>query len=93
MKVAAIYARVSSEKQKDENTIASQTAALAEFAANNDFSVSEDRVIEDAGFSGASLVRPGLERLRDLAAEGQIQAVLIHAPDRLSRKYAYPRIG
>ena len=40
-------------------------------------------------FSGASLLRPGLERLRDLAAEGHIQAVLIHAPDRLSRKYAY----
>jgi site-specific DNA recombinase len=89
MKVAAIYARVSSEKQKDENTIASQTAALVEFAANNDFSVSADRVIEDAGFSGATLVRPGLEKLRDLAAEGQIEAVLIHSPDRLSRKYAY----
>jgi site-specific DNA recombinase len=89
MKIAAIYARVSSEKQKDENTIASQTAALVEFAANNDFSVSVDRIIEDAGFSGATLVRPGLEKLRDLAAEGQIQAVLIHSPDRLSRKYAY----
>src|SRR6516162_2672055 len=43
----------------------------------------------DEGFSGASLLRPGLERLRDLAAEGHIQAVLIHSPDRLSRKYAY----
>jgi len=46
-------------------------------------------VIEDEGFSGASLLRPGLERLRDLAAEGHIQTVLIHSPDRLSRKYAY----
>ena len=35
------------------------------------------------------LVRPGLERLRDLAAEGQIQAILVYSPDRLSRKYAY----
>ena len=35
------------------------------------------------------LVRPGLEALRDLAAEGQIEAVLIYSPDRLSRKYAY----
>ncbi len=49
----------------------------------------EDWVFEDAGYSGASLVRPGLERIRDLAAEGHIQAVLVHAPDRLSRKYAY----
>ena len=46
-------------------------------------------VFEDEGYSGASLVRPGLERLRDLAAEGQIEAVLVHASDRLSRKYAY----
>ena len=89
MKTAAIYARVSSDKQKEENTIASQTAALVEFAAANDFSVPQEWIIEDQGFSGASLIRPGLEKLRDLAAEGQIQAVLVHAPDRLSRKYAY----
>ena len=89
LRIAAIYARVSSEKQKDENTIASQTSALIEFAVNKGFEVSKDRIIEDEGFSGASLVRPGLEKLRDLAAEGHIQAVLIHSPDRLSRKYAY----
>lgn len=89
MKTAAIYARVSSEQQKEENTIASQTAALIEFAREQGFRVPDEWVIEDEGFSGASLLRPGLERLRDLVAEGHIQAVLIHAPDRLSRKYAY----
>jgi len=89
MKTAAIYARVSSDQQKEDNTIASQTAALKEFAAAHGFAVPEGWVFEDAGYSGASLVRPGLERIRDLAAEGHIQAVLVHAPDRLSRKYAY----
>jgi len=89
MKAAAIYARVSSEQQKEENTIASQTAALIDFAHEQGYTVPDDWVIEDEGFSGASLLRPGLERLRDLAAEGHIQAVLIHSPDRLSRKYAY----
>ena len=89
MKDAAIYARVSSEQQKEENTIASQTAALLEFAREQGYGVADEWVIEDEGFSGASLLRPGLERLRDLAAEGYIQAVLIHSPDRLSRKYAY----
>jgi site-specific DNA recombinase len=89
MKAAAIYARVSSDKQKEENTIASQTAALVEFAQTHDYSVPNEWVIEDEGFSGATLIRPGLERIRDLAAEGQIQAVLVHSPDRLSRKYAY----
>src|ERR1700738_4759762 len=89
MKAAAIYARVSSEQQKEENTIASQTAELIDFAREQGYSVPDACVIEDEGFSGASLLRPGLERLRDLAAEGHIQAVLIHSPDRLSRKYAY----
>ena len=89
MKTAAIYARVSSDKQKEDNTIASQTAALKEFARAQGFDVPEDRVFEDEGYSGAILVRPGLERVRDLAAEGLIQAVLVYSPDRLSRKYAY----
>ena len=89
MKMAAIYARVSSEQQREERTIASQTAALIEFAKSHDLEVPKEWVFEDAGYSGATLERPGLERVRDLAAEGQIQAVLAYAPDRLSRKYAY----
>jgi len=89
MKDAAIYARVSSDKQKEENTIASQTAALKDFAYAQGYNVPKEWIFEDAGFSGANLVRPGLERVRDLAAEGHIQAVLVYSPDRLSRKYAY----
>jgi site-specific DNA recombinase len=89
MKTAAIYARVSSDKQKEENTIASQTAALVAFAAEQGYAVPAEWIFEDEGYSGASLVRPGLERVRDLAAEGQLDAVLVYAPDRLSRRYAY----
>src|SRR5215468_7505695 len=89
MRRAAIYARVSSEQQREENTIASQTASLIEFAKSHDLEVPKEWVLEDDGFSGATLERPGLERVRDLAAEGQIQVVLAYSPDRLSRKYAY----
>src|ERR1700752_1536987 len=89
MRMAAIYARVSSEQQREANTIASQTASLIEFAENHDLDVPKEWVFEDEGYSGATLERPALERLRDLAAEGQIQVVLAYAPDRLSRKYAY----
>ena len=89
MRMAAIYARVSSEQQREENTIASQTASLIEFAKSHDLEVPEEWVFEDKGYSGATLERPGLERVRDLAAEGHIQVVLAYAPDRLSRKYAY----
>src|ERR1700723_4315009 len=89
MRMAAIYARVSSEQQREENTIASQTAALIEFANQHQLEVPKDWVLEDEGYSGATLERPGLERVRDLASEGQIQVMLAYAPDRLSRKYAY----
>ena len=87
MPIAAIYARVSSDKQREESTIASQTAALIAFAQSRGYQVPTEWIFEDEGYSGASLVRPGLEWVRDLAAEGQIEAVL--APDRLSRKCAY----
>ena len=89
MRMAAIYARVSSEQQREENTIASQTASLIEFANQHELEVPKEWVFEDEGYSGATLERPGLERVRDLAAEGQIQVVLAYSPDRLSRKYAY----
>jgi site-specific DNA recombinase len=88
-KPAAIYARVSSDRQKENHTIASQTAALIEYAQTHGYSVPPEWVFQDEGYSGAILVRPGLEALRDLAAEGQITTVLVYSPDRLSRKYAY----
>jgi site-specific DNA recombinase len=89
MRMAAIYARVSSEQQREAHTIGSQTTALIEFAKTLDLEVPTTWIFEDEGYSGATLERPGLERVRDLAAEGQIQAVLVYSPDRLSRKYAY----
>ena len=88
-KPAAIYARVSSDRQKENHTIASQTAALIEYAEANGYTVPAEWVFQDEGYSGANLVRPGLETLRDLAAEGEIRAALVYSPDRLSRKYAY----
>src|SRR5450631_3875997 len=89
MKMAAIYARVSTDQQKQEHTIDSQTQALIAYAQGAGYSVPAEWVFEDVGYSGATLVRPGLEQVRDLAAEGQIQPVLALSPDRLSRKYAY----
>ena len=89
VRVAAIYARVSSERQRQEQTIQSQTAALRELAEQRELLVPEEFIFEDDGFSGASLQRPALERLRDRAFEGCFEVVLCHAPDRLARRYAY----
>jgi site-specific DNA recombinase len=89
VKTAAIYARVSSDRQKEEQTITSQTSALRAYAAEHGYLVPDGWVYEDEGWSGATLVRPGLERVRDLAAQGQLDSLLVYSPDRLSRKYAY----
>ena len=87
--MAAIYARVSSERQRQDETIASQTVGLRELAGERGLLLPEDLIFEDEGFSGATLTRPALERLRDRAAEGAFEVLLCHAPDRLARRYAY----
>lgn len=70
LKVAALYARVSTEKQEQEETIQSQLEALRQAAVHQGYlATSEDEFIDD-GSSGARLDRPALDRLRDLVAEG-----------------------
>ena len=89
MTSAAIYARVSSARQAKDETIGSQLAALREHAATSRLDVPEEWVFADEGHSGATLARPGLEALRDLAAQGCLDVVLVYSPDRLARKFAY----
>jgi site-specific DNA recombinase len=86
---AAIYARVSSEQQASARTIASQLAALRERVAADGLTLLDDRSFLDEGYSGATLIRPALERLRDAAAAGEVDRLYVHSPDRLARKYAY----
>ena len=88
MTSAAIYARVSSARQKEQETIVSQTEALRAHAGQLGLDVPEEWVFEDDGHSGASLVRPALEALRDLVAQVPVDVVLCYSPDRLARKYA-----
>ncbi len=88
MSLTAIYARVSSEKQREERTIESQVEALCQEAEQRGLHLVEDWIIRDEGYSGATLDRPGLEILRDLAHDGELSHLLVYAPDRLARKYA-----
>jgi site-specific DNA recombinase len=85
----AIYARVSSDQQTEAHTIASQLAALRARVAADGFALPPELQVMDEGYSGATLVRPGLERLRDLIAAGGVERLYVHSPDRLARKYAY----
>jgi len=85
----ALYARVSSEQQAGDSTIASQLAALEARVSEDGLTVLPEHRFADDGYSGATLVRPALERLRDLAASGALDRVYVHSPDRLARRYAY----
>src|SRR5688500_17682552 len=84
---AAIYARVSSEQQAEQHTIDSQVTALLARAATDGREIGAEFRFIDDGYSGASLVRPAFERLRDLIALAVIDIVYVHAPDRLARNY------
>ena len=86
---AAIYARVSSDQQAGAGTIASQVSALEERLRRDDLALDPELRFIDEGYSGSTLVRPALERLRDATANGVIDRLYVHSPDRLARKYAY----
>jgi site-specific DNA recombinase len=86
---AALYARVSTDKQEREETVASQVDLLQQTAEARGYEVLPGNVFIDDGVSGTRLDRLALERLRDLAAEGAFDVVLVTAPDRLARRYAY----
>jgi site-specific DNA recombinase len=86
---AAIYARVSSDQQAERHTIDSQLSDLTAHASQDGHLVHDEMLFVDNGHSGASLVRPALERLRDLVALAAIDIVYVHAPDRLARSYAH----
>ena len=82
----AVYRR-SSEAQ--ENTIASQVDALRRHVMEDGLELEDSCCFLDEGHSGAVLIWPALERLRDRAAAGLIDRLYVHSPDRLARKYAY----
>ena len=85
----ALYARVSSDRQSEANTIASQLAALLRRIAADGGHVDPELRFVDDGYSGGTLLRPALERLRDVAAQGALDRLYVLAPDRLARNYAY----
>jgi site-specific DNA recombinase len=85
----ALYARISSEQQAQQQTTASQVAAVRERIAADGLALDEELCFVDDGVSGTTLARPALERLRDAAYSGAFQKLYVHSPDRLARRYAY----
>ena len=86
---AAIYARVSTERQERQQTIDSQIATLSAWAEEVGHELRPEHAFRDEGYSGARLDRPGLDALRDAVRDAEVDIVAVLSPDRLARKYAY----
>jgi site-specific DNA recombinase len=86
---AAIYARVSSEQQSQQCTIDSQIALLKDRVEAEGLFLDDELHFIDDGYSGSTLVRPALERMRDVAWAGGFTRLYVQSPDRLARKYAW----
>src|SRR4029453_6057581 len=90
MMEVALYARVSTNRQQQQQTIEHQFSRLREHVAmQSDWHLAEEHIYRDDGYSGAKLNRPGLDQLRDRAAMGAFERVLVTAPDRLARNYVH----
>ena len=85
----ALYARASSDQQNEAKTIESQLADLRARIATTGVPLAAELEFVDNGYSGATLIRPALERLRDVAVAGGIAQLYVHCPDRLARNYAH----
>jgi site-specific DNA recombinase len=89
MVTVVAYARVSTDRQTEKQTIAQQIDRLQTYAQQHQWQLTTEQIYKDDGYSGARLDRPALDRLRDAAANGAVDVVLITSPDRLARRYAY----
>lgn len=84
----AIYIRWSTEDQGNGTTLQVQQEACMAYCDRQGWCVSDDLVLVDDGYSGGTLHRPGLERLRDLIRSGEVGTVVVYRMDRLSRDLA-----
>src|SRR5437870_8046112 len=85
----AAYARVSTPRQAQDQTITQQVARLQAKVQAEGWTLATHQIYCDDGYSGARLDRPALDRLRDAAARGEFQALLLTTPDRLARRFVH----
>ena len=88
MKIA-IYLRTSTLRQAQAQSCDQQLDRLQTYLQAQGWLLPSENIFRDDGFSGASLKRPGLDRLRDFAATAALDRILITAPDRLARNYVH----
>ncbi len=87
MNRTAIYGRVSTEDQLERYGLPTQLRACREHAAKIGLTILAE--ITDDGISGTILDRPGLEKIRRMVREGEVDVVLMLDVDRLSRELSH----
>ena len=89
----ACYARVSTDRQQQAQTIEQQVSLLRAFVGSHpEWALREEHIYRDDGYSGARLQRPGLDALRDHVARAEADVVVIIAPDRLARHFVHQMV-
>ncbi len=91
-KVAAFYARVSTARQEEQETIESQLDELKARIVADGHTLPEDNMFQDDGWTGEMLQRPGLDAMRDAANDGKFEILYVYDRGRLSRIFAYQEI-
>ncbi len=92
MKLAALYARTSTERQKDEATIESQIAEVeSQIRLDGNVLLANGKYLDD-GWSGDLLARPGLDQMRDAARRHEFAILYVYDRGRLARKFAYQEL-
>ncbi len=80
---AALYARVSTEEQKENFSLAAQIELLRKHAADNGYEIFDEYI--DGGYSGTSYERPRFQKLMEDAKQGRINLILVYKVDRFFR--------
>jgi site-specific DNA recombinase len=83
----AVYVRVSTQRQAQAQTIEQQLERLRAHLDSQGVELASEAIFRDDGYSGATLNRPGLDRLRDAVRAGEVERLLVTDPDRLARNY------
>ena len=82
-----VYVRVSTLRQAQAQTIEQQLDRLRACFRSRGVELASEDIFRDDGYSGATLNRPGLDRLRDAVRAREVEQVLVTDPDRLARNY------
>jgi DNA invertase Pin-like site-specific DNA recombinase len=88
----AVYVRVSTSHQVQQQTIEQQLTRLRAYVDAQGWTLPDNHIFRDDGYSGAILARPGLDCLRDRAHNREFDHVLLTTPDRLARNYVHQMV-